>query len=428
MDAQLALRAKAVNLNAGPSPLPVASLLTAASSLLSYPPTPGLGIAEISHRSSAFQKVVDGANADLRKLLAIPDNYKVLWMQGGGLTQFSATVLNLESWYRIKNKLAKDAVVEGEYVVTGSWSKKALEEGQRMGVKAKVILDGKKAGGGKFRAVPQAEAWDLSSHDQADKGPKPAFVYYCDNETVDGVEFPATAEHGGQPFPFDKIDKDVPVVCDMSSNFLSRPVDVSKYGIIYAGAQKNLGPSGVSVVIVREDLIVDPDHALEFGGARVPAMLAYKNLADSDSMYNTPPTFAIYLCSLVLTSLLASPPYPLATPTSPALSPLAELADHKSSLVYSLVASPAEANEDSFYLGTADEASRSRMNVTFRIKGGEAVEKAFVKTAAEKGFVGVAGHRSVGGIRTSIYNAVTLDQVKALVAFMKEFEAANAKA
>lgn len=210
-----------------------------------------MGVAEISHRSAAFQQVIDAAEADLRALLAIPPNYQVLWMQGGGFTQFAATVLNAVAAYRIRNQSAPADEVVGEYVVTGSWSAKALEEGERMGITARKIADGKKAGGGKFKGVPGVADWDLAAHSGAAGGPKakPAFVYYCDNETVDGVEFPAGS------FPFDKIDPDVPVVCDMSSNFLSRPVDVSKYGIIYAGAQKNLGPSGVTVVIVRDDLL-----------------------------------------------------------------------------------------------------------------------------------------------------------------------------
>lgn len=208
-----------------------------------------MGIAEISHRSKAFEGVIHQANADLRALLEIPDNYKVLWMQGGGLTQFAATVLNLVAWYRIKNQTKPDEEVEAQYAVTGSWSAKAAEEGARMGVKTTKVVDGKKIGGGKFKSIPEASEWQLAPS-SAEK--KPAFVYYCDNETVDGVEFQT---EGPKAFPFDKIDKDVPVVCDMSSNFLSRPVDVSKYGIIYAGAQKNLGPSGVTLVIIREDLI-----------------------------------------------------------------------------------------------------------------------------------------------------------------------------
>lgn len=212
-----------------------------------------MGIAEISHRSKAFEGVMASANKDLRELLEIPDNYKVLWMQGGGLTQFSATVLNLLAWYRIKHQLKPEDEVEAEYAVTGSWSVKAAEEGARMGVKAKKIVDGKKVGGGKFKSIPKAAEWDLASHGSSSTSArKPAFVYYCDNETVDGVEF---SSEGEGSFPFDKIDKDVPIVADMSSNFLSRPVDVVKYGIIYAGAQKNLGPSGATVVIVREDLI-----------------------------------------------------------------------------------------------------------------------------------------------------------------------------
>lgn len=206
-----------------------------------------MGVAEISHRSGAFQKVMDDADADLRTLLQIPDNYKVLWMQGGGFTQFAATVLNTVGAYRIKHQLKPEDEVVGEYAVTGSWSAKAREEGERMGITTRKVVDGKKAGGGKFKTIPAVGEWDLAAHGR--EGPKPAFVYYCDNETVDGVEFP----EGG--FPFDKIDSEVPVVCDMSSNFLSRPVDVAKYGIIYAGAQKNLGPSGVTVVIVRDDLL-----------------------------------------------------------------------------------------------------------------------------------------------------------------------------
>lgn len=201
---------------------------------------------------------MDQANKDLYSLLEIPSNYKVLWMQGGGLTQFSATVLNLLAWYRLKHQLGKEEEVVGEYVVTGSWSLKAAEEGGRMGANAKIIVDGRKLGGGKFKDIPQLDQWDLAAHSQTSTSTStrpPAFVYYCDNETVDGVEFASTTEGGAQSFPFESFGKDVPIVCDMSSNFLSRPVDVSKYGVIYAGAQKNLGPAGVSVVIVREDLI-----------------------------------------------------------------------------------------------------------------------------------------------------------------------------
>lgn len=213
-----------------------------------------MGIAEISHRSKAFADVFNQANADLRSLLEIPDNYKVLWMQGGGLTQFAATVLNLNAWYRTKHQLSAADQVEGWYAVTGSWSKKAADEATRLGVKARKVVDGKKLGGGKFRSIPPGREWDLPQLEENQR--KPAFVYYCDNETVDGVEF------GGQgsdtEFPFSQIDPEVPIVCDMSSNFLSRPVDVSKYGIIYAGAQKNLGPAGVTIVIVREDLLGAP--------------------------------------------------------------------------------------------------------------------------------------------------------------------------
>jgi phosphoserine aminotransferase len=248
-----------INLNAGPSSLPLAALLTASSSLISYDQS-GMGVAELSHRSAAFQAIIDQGELDLRALLEIPSNYKVLWMQGGGLTQFSATALNLLAAYRLKHKTDKDEEVVGEYVVTGSWSLKAAEEGERMGLASRTIIDGRKDGSKKFTCVPQVAQWDLRAH-SGNEARKPAFVYYCDNETVDGVEFATDAVAGGQPFPFDAFAEDVPIVCDMSSNFLSRPVDVSRYGVIYAGAQKNLGPSGVTVVIVREDLLgTSPFH------------------------------------------------------------------------------------------------------------------------------------------------------------------------
>ncbi|GAA5995239.1 hypothetical protein JCM5350_002795 [Sporobolomyces pararoseus] len=415
---QLKERESTINLNAGPSPLPDQALLTAAASLLSYPETPGMGVAEISHRSPAFDQIINQANEDLRQLMQIPDNYKVLWMQGGGLTQFATTVLNLVAWYRIKHQMNPDEPVNAQYAVTGSWSKKAAEEAQRLGVNVEKVVDGKKFGGGKFKGIPPTSEWDIPQLEEHSR--VPAFIYYCDNETVDGVEFGGINDENA--FPFHSFSPEIPVVCDMSSNFLSRPVDVSKYGIIYAGAQKNLGPAGVTLVIIREDLIVDLDAAVQYGGARVPSMLSYKNLADTNSMFNTPPTFTIYVCSLVLTSLLKSPPLPLASSSAPPLTPLQEYAAQKSSLIYNELD-----NSNGFYQGTANKDSRSRMNVTFRIEGGEDIEKRFVKLTGEKGIKGVSGHRSVGGIRTSIYNAVTLENVKILVKFMQDFKAQEQK-
>ncbi|GAA5978495.1 hypothetical protein JCM10908_004378 [Rhodotorula pacifica] len=415
---QLEQRAQTVNMSAGPSPLPQDALLTAAASLLSFDGSPGMGIAEISHRSKPFAQVFDQANADLRKLLEIPDNYKVLWMQGGGLTQFAATVLNLTAWYRTKHQLKPEDSVEGLYAVTGSWSKKAADEAARLGVQVRKVVDGKKAGGGKFRSIPPPNQWDLPQYEEKQR--KPAFAYYCDNETVDGIEFGA---HGSETaFPFSHIDTDIPVVCDMSSNFLSRPVDVSKYGIIYAGAQKNLGPAGVTIVIVRDDLLVNVDEAVQYGSAPMPSMLSYKVMADDNSLFNTPPTFAIYVCSLVLRSLLESPPLPLSSSSctcssSAPLSPLSTFADRKSSLLYSAIDDSSD-----FYVGTADKSVRSRMNVTFRIKGGdENLEKAFLQEANDLGIKGVNGHRSVGGLRASIYNAVSLEGVQKLADLMRSF-------
>jgi len=214
-----------------------------------------MGVSEISHRSPAFDQIINQANKDLRQLLEIPDNYKVLWMQGGGLTQFATTVLNLVAWYRIKHQLTPQDQVEAQYVVTGSWSKKAAEECERLGVKADKVVDAKKLYGGKFKGIPSKSDWNIQQLEEHSR--VPAFVYYCDNETVDGVEFGGNdqKEEDANAFPFHSFDPEIPVVCDMSSNFLSRPVDVSKYGIIYAGAQKNLGPAGVTLVIIREDLI-----------------------------------------------------------------------------------------------------------------------------------------------------------------------------
>ncbi|KAK4058894.1 Phosphoserine transaminase [Microbotryomycetes sp. JL221] len=415
MDDRVKERETTINMNAGPSPLPTPALIEAAQALLSFPATPGMGIAEISHRSKPFEQVLHEANANLRSLLQVPDNYKILWMQGGGLTQFATTVLNLVAAYRIKHKLSANDDVVADYAVTGSWSSKAANEATRLGLRVNKVVDGKKLGNGKFNTILDASQWQWTNPNDDATHRKPAFVYYCDNETVDGIEF---ASKGAKAFPLDDVDKDVPIVCDMSSNFLSRPVDVAKYGVIYAGAQKNLGPAGATVIIVREDLIVDLDEAVQYGGARVPSMLSYKNMADNDSMYNTPPTFTIYVCGLVLKSLLDSPPLPRATNDKP-LEPLSAFANKKSSLVYDQL-------DSSFYSGTADKSVRSRMNPTFRIKGGEeSLEKKFVTEASERGIKGVNGHRSVGGIRTSIYNAVTLDHVMKLVEFMKEFKARN---
>lgn len=251
------LRSTKINLNAGPSPLPLPCLIEASQNLLSHDATPGFGIAELSHRSAAFQAVIDAANSDLRALLVVPDNYSILWMQGGGLTQFATTVLNLLAWYRLKHQLPATEQVTAEYVVTGSWSLKAAQEAARLDCKVNTVIDGRNSDG-KFTSIPSVKKWSFgegcsSAPSSSESKPKSAFIYYCDNETVDGVEFPATGDSGS--FPFDHFDPTIPIVCDMSSNFLSRPVDVARYGIIYAGAQKNLGPAGVSVVIVRNDLI-----------------------------------------------------------------------------------------------------------------------------------------------------------------------------
>jgi phosphoserine aminotransferase len=232
------LRDKTINLAAGPSPIPTSVLERSASALLDYNQS-GMGILEISHRGSDFTQIMKSLDQQFRDLLNIPSNYQVLWMQGGGTGQFAAVVVNLLAWFRIKHEGKVEPVLD--YLITGSWSKKAAEEARMMGAKVNVVCDGSL---NKFASIPEKTTWKFSESTETSK---PAFTYFCDNETVDGLEF--------ENFPFEVLDPQVPLVADMSSNILSRKVDVSKYGLIYAGAQKNMGPAGVTVVIIRKDLI-----------------------------------------------------------------------------------------------------------------------------------------------------------------------------
>ncbi|CAG8441819.1 9443_t:CDS:1 [Acaulospora morrowiae] len=377
------------NFGAGPATMPKSVLKKAQTDLLNYKNT-GMSVMEISHRSKEYEKLNNEAQKNLRDLLEIPENYKILFMQGGGHTQFSAVVLNL---LVVKRRQFEDSTEGGkeefnpplDYLVTGSWSQKAVEEAKKLYNNVNVALDVKKLRGS-YGSIPPQEEWKLS-------GPSAAYVYYCDNETVNGVEFNHVPD----------IDPSVPLVCDMSSNLLSRKVNISKFGMIYAGAQKNIGPAGVTVVIVREDLLATPKPSVDVPA--VPSMLSYKVLADHNSLYNTPPVFAIYMSDLVFEWLLENG----------GIEAIEKVNFIKASRLYDCI------KNSKIYRSPIEESVRSRMNVPFRIEP-EELEKEFLKGAEELGMVQLKGHRSVGGIRASIYNAMPLEGVDTLIKYMQEFE------
>jgi len=352
---------------AGPAKLPKEVLKKAQDELLDFNGT-HQSITEISHRSAEFTEVVNSTVAKAKQLLKIPDNYKVIFMQGGGTGQFAAVPLNLIS-----------RTGKADYVVTGSWSAKAAKEAAKYGKVNQVIpkLD-------KYITIPEPSTWKLD--------PEASYVYYCANETVDGVEF-----------QFVPDTKGIPLVCDMSSNIFSRPVDISKFGIVYGGAQKNIGPSGVTIVIIREDLL---GKALPI----TPSVLDYAITAKDNSLYNTPPCFGIYTVGLVFDWIL----------NNGGVEEMERRAIEKANTLYNLIDS-----SKGFYTNPVDKNHRSRMNVVFRIKNDEALENKFVKEAKELKLLGLKGHRSVGGIRASIYNAVLPEHVRELEKFMKAFLTKN---
>ncbi len=349
------------NFSAGPATLPEAVLKQAQEELLDWHGT-GMSVMEMSHRGKAFMSIAEEAEADLRELMEIPDDYKVLFLQGGASTQFAMVPLNLMG-----------RTGRADYINTGSWSKKAIAEGGRYG-EVKVIADT----AADF-TVPDADSLEIS--------PDAAYLHYTPNETIQGVEFPYVPESG-----------EVPLVADMSSTILSRPVDVSRFGIIYAGAQKNVGPAGLTLVIVREDLI---GHAPE----SCPAMLNYKTHADAGSMYNTPPTYSWYLAGLVFKWLKEQG----------GLEVMAKINERKAKALYAAI------DESDFYHNPVDPECRSWMNVPFTLAD-PALDGLFLEEAAKAGLETLKGHRSVGGMRASIYNAMPEEGVRALIDFMKEFE------
>jgi phosphoserine aminotransferase len=354
------------NFSAGPAVLPVEVLEEAQRDLLALPGV-GMSVLEISHRSKPFDEIIEGCEADLQKLAGIPDNYHVLFLQGGASLQFSMVPMNL---------LPPDG--SADYIVTGVWSEKAVKEAKRVGT-VNIAATTKE---GNFRRVPQQAELTLDA--------RAAYVHFTTNNTIYGTEWHYVPDVG-----------DVPLVADASSDIFSRPLDVSKYGLIYAGAQKNLAPAGVTLVIVRDDLAKRSRSSL-------PTMMQYGVHVENKSMYNTPPVFAIYVMRLVLKWLLKEG----------GLESIERRNIRKAQKLY------AEIDRTGFYRGHAQTDCRSRMNVTFRLPT-EALEKRFAAEAASAGLDGLKGHRSVGGLRASIYNAFPETGVDALVAFMRDFEAKN---
>lgn len=356
------------NFSAGPAVLPEPVLLQAQRDLFMLPGV-GMSILEISHRSAAFEAVIKEAETDLRTLLNIPENYKVLFLQGGASLQFSMIPMNL---------LPKDA--SADYILTGSWGQGAIKEAKKLGT----VREAANTGDTNFNCLPAPEDLKLD--------PQAAYVHFTSNETIFGVEFPEEPATG-----------DVPLVCDMSSDFISRPVDVSKYGLIYAGAQKNAGPAGVTIVIIRDDLLARTPAGL-------PSMLDYQLMAKNGSMYNTPPCFSVYLCGLVFKWLIND---------VGGLGKILEVNREKAGILYEAIDA-----SDGYYRGHSEKNCRSLMNVTFRLPS-EDLEKKFVKEATAAGLDGLKGHRSVGGLRASIYNAFPKAGVEKLVEFMGEFQKNN---
>jgi len=356
------------NFSAGPAALPLPVLEAAQRDLLSYPGA-GASIMEISHRSKEFTEVIETAEANFRTLLSIPDNYKVLFIQGGASMQFSMIPMNLLG-----------SGQTADYISTGSWASKAIKEAKKCGG-VNVAWDNKDENYVRF-----PEQADLNLTDGA------AYVHVTSNETIQGTEMQAEPETGG-----------VPLVCDASSNFVSKPIDVSKYGLIYAGAQKNIGPSGMAVVIIRDDLLDRVPDGL-------PSMLDYKVIAENGSLYNTPPSWGVYMVMLVTKWLLED---------IGGLEKVRAMNEAKAKTLYDVID-----GSGGYYKGHAVTEYRSLMNVTFVLQNAD-LEKKFVSEATAAGLHGLKGHRSVGGCRASIYNAVPAASVDALAAFMKAFQQAN---
>ena len=355
------------NFSAGPAVLPVEVLQQAADEMLNYKGS-GMSVMEMSHRSKTYQAIIDEAEADLRDLLNIPSTYKVLFAQGGCSLQFASVPMNL-----MRNGVA-------DYIVTGQWAKKAFQEAQKYGKANKIATSEDKT----FSYIPDCS--DLPISENAD------YVYICENNTIYGTKYKKLPNTKGKP-----------LVSDVSSCFLSEPVDITKYGVMYGGVQKNVGPSGVQILIIREDLIGD-GPAL----ACTPTMMNWKIQTDNKSLYNTPPTYGIYICGLVFKWIKKLG----------CLSKMKEMNEAKAKILYDFL------DSSKLFKGTVVKEDRSLMNVPFVI-GNEEMEAKFIKEATAEGLTSLKGHRTVGGMRASIYNAMPIEGVKKLVAFMKDFESKN---
>jgi len=354
------------NFSAGPAMLPEEVLKQAAAEMLDYNGS-GMSVMEMSHRSKVYQAIIDEAEADLRKLIGIPENYKVLFLQGGATLQFALIPLN----FMVKGKI--------DLINTGVWTKKAIKDAKLYG-EVNVVASGEEGG---FKKIPDVKSIKFD--------PEADYVYMCDNNTIYGSKFKEYPETG-----------DVPLICDMSSCFLSEPIDVKKFGMIYAGAQKNVGPAGVTILIIRDDLLArTPRQPL-------PAYFDYRLHVENGSMYNTPPTYGIYICGLVFKWLLKNG----------GLEARKKANEEKAALLYDYL------DKSEFYRPYVDKDSRSLMNVTFRTPSDE-LDAEFLEGAKKYKFTNLKGHRSTGGLRASIYNAMPKAGVEALVKYMKEFEEAH---
>jgi phosphoserine aminotransferase len=354
------------NFYAGPATLPLPVLKKVQEELLDFHGT-GMSILEISHRSKEYDEVHKKASTLLKELMGIPDNYKVLWLQGGASSQFFMVPLNLQV-----------AGKPMEYVFTGAWAKKAIKEAKLYG-EVKIVASSEDQ---KFTYVPKSIQFSSNA----------AFAHITGNETIGGIEY----------FDFPKAPEGVPLACDMSSNFMDKVIDVKKFGVIYAGAQKNLGPAGVTVVIVRDDLLGRvPENS--------PTMLKWKTHVEKDSLYNTSPCFAIYICELVLEYLKGLGGIPA----------MEKQNRKKAKMVYDIID-----KSNGFYKGVAKPDSRSLMNITFNLATPE-LEAKCVEEAKKKGLIGLKGHRDVGGMRASVYNAMSMEGVEALCKFLNEFQESN---
>ncbi len=352
------------NFSAGPAALPEPVLRQAAEEMLDWHGS-GMSVMEMSHRGKEFISIANEAEALLRELMGVPANYKVLFMQGGAIAENAIVPMNMLRGH-----------ASADYIDTGEWSKKSIKEAKKYGG----VNVAASAAASAYTTIPARDTWKLD--------PNAAYVHICSNETIGGVEYHFTPDTGS-----------VPLVADMSSSILSRPVDVSRYGLIYGGAQKNIGPAGLTIVIVREDLIGQALPA-------TPSAFDYKTVADNDSMYNTPPTYAIYVAGLVFKWIKAQ-------------GGLVAMEAHnrsKAAVLYDFLDTTA------FYTAPVAQDCRSLMNVPFKLRD-ESLDGAFLKGAEARGMVQLKGHRSVGGMRASIYNAMPIEGVRALVAYMKEFEA-----